>query len=97
MYQIDPNMCLCCHNCALECPVEAINYVGTAYQVKGEKCINCGKCASVCNVAAVKKVGEEKEIIPHEKVEYEADLVVMGAGAAGIVAAAKAADRKSVV
>lgn len=92
MYQIDQNMCLCCHNCALECPKEAINYVGTGYQVDGDKCIDCGKCASVCNVSAVKKVGETKEVTPHERIEYETDLLVLGAGAAGIVAAAKAAD-----
>ena len=29
-YQIDRNKCLCCHNCALECPVGAIDYRGTA-------------------------------------------------------------------
>lgn len=91
-YQIDRNKCLCCHNCALECPVGAIDYRGTAYVVDEDKCIGCGKCAAVCNVAAPYQVGvAEPEAPKHEREELTTDIVVLGAGAAGIVAAARAA------
>jgi succinate dehydrogenase/fumarate reductase flavoprotein subunit len=91
VYQIDRTKCLCCHNCALECPKRAISYKGTGYSVDESLCIGCGKCARVCNVAAAKAVGEEPTAPAHELEEISADIVVLGAGASGIVAAARAA------
>lgn len=91
-YQIDKSRCLACHNCALECPVEAINYHGTGYRVDETVCIDCGRCAEVCNVAAAYKVGEvPAAVTPHGQTELEADVVVLGAGVSGIVAAARVA------
>ncbi|MDD6022836.1 MAG: FAD-binding protein [Oscillospiraceae bacterium] len=91
-YQIDRDKCLCCHNCALECPVGAIGFKGTGYQVDESVCIDCGHCAKVCNVAAPYQVGVPAPVpVPHEQKELEADIVVLGAGASGIVAAARAA------
>ena len=40
--------CLCCHNCALECPAGAIDYKGTHYEIDQDKCIQCGLCQSLC-------------------------------------------------
>ena len=90
-YSIDRSRCLCCHNCALECPVQAISYVGTGYSVDPEKCIDCGHCARVCNVDAARSDRPEPEAPKHETEHLSADVVVLGAGAAGIVAAARAA------
>lgn len=90
-YQIDRSRCLCCHNCALECPAGAISYVGTGYQVDSEKCVDCGHCAQVCNVDAVASTAPAPAAEPHEVRHLETDLVVLGAGAAGVVAAARAA------
>ena len=28
MFQINQTNCVCCHNCRMECPMQAINYVG---------------------------------------------------------------------
>jgi fumarate reductase flavoprotein subunit len=91
VYQIDRSKCLCCHNCALECPKEAISYQGTGYTVNPDLCIGCGKCARLCNVGAAQPVGGEKPAPAHELEELTADLVVLGAGASGVVAAAHAA------
>ncbi len=90
-YWIDRTKCLCCHNCALECPVGAISYVGTGYSVSAAKCIGCGRCARVCNVGAAQPKEAAPAPAPHAPDTREADVVVLGAGAAGIVAAASAA------
>lgn len=44
MYQITKN-CVCCHNCATECPMQAIDYVGGKYEIDPDKCVECGLCA----------------------------------------------------
>lgn len=90
-YQIDRSKCLCCHNCALECPVNAIGYQGTGYSIDEAKCIGCGTCARVCNVGAAADVSGRAAPEQHEPEELTADLVVLGAGASGIVAAVRAA------
>lgn len=84
------NFCLGCHNCALECPVGAIRYMGTQYQIDPDKCVECGTCVRICNVGAI-DTGIEEVIVPHEPVELEADIVVIGAGSGGCVAAVRAA------
>lgn len=88
---IDRAKCLCCHNCALECPVGAIVYIGTGYSVRTSVCIDCGLCARVCNVGAAQPKSGAAAPAPHAPQSLEADIVVLGAGAAGIVAAARAA------
>jgi fumarate reductase flavoprotein subunit len=88
-YQIKP-FCLGCHYCALECPTHAIDYKGTQYQIDPEKCIECGKCVEVCNVSAI-DTGEVPQVTPHDPIELETDVVIIGAGAGGSVAAVKLA------
>jgi fumarate reductase flavoprotein subunit len=89
-YQIK-SFCLGCHYCALECPTHAIDYKGTQYQIDPEKCIQCGKCVEVCNVSAI-DTGEEPAVQAHDPIERTADVVIIGAGAGGSVAAVKLAE-----
>lgn len=90
-YYIQRSKCLCCHNCAEECPTGAICYRGTGYEVDTTRCIDCGHCAAVCNVGAAVQIGASSAPSPHKRRELQADIVVLGAGASGIVAATRAA------
>ena len=89
-YKIKP-FCLGCHNCALECPVHAIDYKWTKYEIDPEKCIECGRCVEVCNVSAI-DTGVPEKINLHEPIEKEADVVILGAGCGGTIAAVKLAE-----
>ena len=80
--------CVCCHTCATNCPVEAINFQGSQYWIDPEKCISCGTCAELCPQAIIEDQEAVKAVpAAHEKEVREADLCVLGAGGAGLVAA----------
>ena len=90
MYQINSYTCVCCHNCATECPVQAIDYVGTKYQIDQDKCVQCGLCAKVCHTCSIHDDENPLQAVPHEKKHLTADVVVVGGGS-GLVAAVRAA------
>ena len=90
MYQINSYNCVCCHNCATECPVQAIDFVGTKYQIDQDKCVQCGLCAKVCHTCSIHDDENPLQAVPHEKQYMTADVVVVGGGS-GLVAAVRAA------
>ena len=90
MYQINQENCVCCHNCAMECPMQAIDFLGSKYQIDPDKCVECGLCARVCHTCSIHDVDNPEPVIPHEPIEKTADVVVCGGGS-GIVAAVRAA------
>ena len=99
-YVINQEYCSCCHQCRVECPVGAITFRNTKYWIDPEKCISCGKCKKVCHNGCISNPDRpEPKQPPHEKIRKECDVCVVGAGAAGMVAAAKCADegRKVIV
>ena len=85
--------CSCCHFCALECPVKAIKFVGTSYEIDESKCIQCGKCAEVCPLGVCYDLDEVRTVVPHDPIELDAAVVVLGAGGSGLVAAVRAAQQ----
>ena len=89
MYQITKN-CVCCHNCATECPMQAIDYVGCKYEIDPDKCVECGLCARVCHTASIINTEDNAHPPAHDLVVKQADVVVCGAGS-GLVAAVRAA------
>ncbi len=89
MYQINNN-CVGCHNCASECPMQAIDYVGCKYEIDQDKCVECGLCAKVCHTASIVNTEEANTVPPHDLIVREADVVVCGGGT-GLVAAVRAA------
>lgn len=90
MFQITKN-CVCCHNCAMECPVGAISYVGLKYEIDSEKCVECGRCVQVCHTCSAVET-PEPDPIRHERIVKDCDVLVCGAGS-GIVAAVRAAQQ----
>jgi succinate dehydrogenase/fumarate reductase flavoprotein subunit/NAD-dependent dihydropyrimidine dehydrogenase PreA subunit len=89
MYKIS-DYCVCCHNCAMECPMGAISYDGLQYQIDQDKCVECGLCEKLCHTGACAEVDKDMDIEKRSAVELECDLVVCGAGS-GIVGAVRAA------
>ena len=49
---ITENLCIGCHKCAANCPVQCINEEDTKYVIDPEQCIECGTCNGVCPVGA---------------------------------------------
>ncbi|MBE6992166.1 MAG: FAD-binding protein, partial [Ruminococcaceae bacterium] len=91
-YQINAAGCSCCHQCKVNCPVSAIRFKGSKYWIDPEKCIDCGLCAELCHNCVIAKVGEEpKAAEKHELIHRECDVLVVGGGGSGLIAAAKAA------
>lgn len=93
-YVINQEFCSACHQCRVECPMHAIRMKNAKYWIDPEKCISCGKCVKVCHNGCISNPEKpEPKMPPHEKIVKTADVVVIGAGAAGMVAAAKAQDQ----
>ena len=92
-YVINQELCSGCHQCRSECPVGAITFRNAKYWIDPEKCISCGSCYAVCHNDCISDPEHpEPAVPPHEKLEMNCDVVVVGAGGSGIVAAAKAVD-----
>lgn len=91
-YIIDQKNCTCCHRCRVECPADAIRFKNSKYWIDPKKCTDCGQCVEVCHNECISNP-EIREPAPdrHEKIHRECDVVVIGGGAAGMAAAARAA------
>lgn len=93
-YQINQELCSCCHRCRVECPQGAIRFKGSKYWIDPEKCISCGRCAEVCHNDVISDPEHpRRKMDAHETVHRTCDVVVIGAGAAGTAAAARAASQ----
>ena len=91
MFVIDREICACCHNCASDCPMQAIDFVGTKYQIDQEKCVQCGLCAKVCHTGACHEEPRTPAVVTqHDPVKLDCDVVVVGSGS-GFVSAVRAA------
>jgi fumarate reductase flavoprotein subunit len=86
--------------CKTNCPVKAIFFDGDKFAIDTEKCIRCGTCVKGCEIGAIVDINEPPvEIKPHDIIHMNCDFLVLGAGTAGLIAAAIAADlsRKKVI
>ncbi len=84
--------CVACHKCKVECPAGAIHMTDDKPVVDGSLCISCGTCALVCNEGAPIDLAAPPDLVPaHGLIELDCDLVVLGGGGSGLVAAARAA------
>jgi succinate dehydrogenase/fumarate reductase flavoprotein subunit len=73
--------------------VGAITFRNTKYWIDPEKCVSCGSCVKVCHNGCISDPAHPApKAAPHEKIKKSCDVVVIGAGGAGVVAAAKCCD-----
>lgn len=91
-YVIEPRKCSGCHRCRTECPVSAIVIRSEKYYIRPDKCVGCGRCARLCHNGAISDPARRSVPVRHERMLRHCDVCVVGAGGAGMVAAAKAAD-----
>ena len=88
------NDCAACSYCYRYCPVGAPYSDGLQTQIDQEKCISCGICMKKCPMGAIyDEENPPKPMPPHEKLHYDADAVIVGAGASGMVAAVRLAEQ----
>lgn len=91
MVSVDAGRCAYCGGCVSVCPVDALTLAETRLIV-GAQCIDCGVCVPACPVGALT---ESPSDIPMPRETHTSDwydLVVVGAGPAGSVAAWTAAE-----
>ena len=98
-YSVNDN-CYNCHHCISRCPVNAVEEGDDGViQINKDRCIECGICGEACHFGAIcdsqGHVVEPEDIACHDRQVLDADLVVIGAGAAGIMAAVRAASQCS--
>lgn len=84
--------CINCGRCQNVCPVGAPGSNGLSYEINKEKCISCGACSEVCRLGIIHPEDYVKEIRLHNTIEKHCDVLVIGGGAAGLIAAAKTAE-----
>jgi len=91
-YVIDQKNCTGCHRCRVECPADAIRFKNSKYWINPEKCTDCGHCVEVCHNECISNP-DRPEPAPrlHKRIHKKCDVVVIGGGAAGLSAAARAA------
>ena len=84
--------CINCSRCKDVCPADAPHSNGLAFEIDPSKCISCGACAEACRLGIIHPEDYVKEIRLHGLTEKTCDVAVVGGGAAGMIAAAKAAE-----
>ena len=90
-YYIQDN-CVACLKCRAECPAHAIRLTADRPVIDETRCVSCGTCAQVCNEGApIDLNAPPAPAESHPLREMTCDLLVLGGGGSGLVAAARAA------
>jgi fumarate reductase flavoprotein subunit len=85
--------CICCERCMNVCPNKAISFDGDIYVIDNQKCVQCRTCMGVCNLGAIIDPSAQPPVHkPHGIISRNCDLLVLGGGTSGLIAAAIAAE-----
>ncbi len=90
MIRVDEARCAYCGGCVGVCPVDAIDLAETRLVI-ADSCIECGLCVPACPVGALVEAELPFRESTPRLVGTRYDLIVVGAGPAGSVAAWEAA------
>lgn len=90
MISVDALRCAYCGSCVSVCPADALDLQETRLVIS-QDCTDCNLCLASCPMGALLAAGEQLLPLPEVKDSY--DVVVVGAGPAGSVAAREAAVR----
>jgi digeranylgeranylglycerophospholipid reductase len=90
MVTLDATRCAYCGGCVSVCPVQAIVLAETRLTIN-EECVDCGECVPACPVGALSESSGETPKLAEGRFGDHYDLVVVGAGPAGSMAAWTAA------
>lgn len=91
MVTVDAERCAHCGGCVSVCPVDAISLAETQLTI-GRACIDCGLCVPACPVGALSEAPGETPKWTDGRLKDRYDLVVVGAGPGGSIAARTAAE-----
>lgn len=91
MVTVDRARCSYCGGCVSVCPEAAIHLAETRLVIH-ESCIECGLCVPACPVGALSESPAEVPKPAGSRIRERYDLVVVGAGPGGSVAAWQAAE-----
>ena len=91
MITVDAARCCYCGGCVSVCPVDAIHLAETRLLI-GEACIHCGLCLSVCPMGALSEAEAGAPGRAEGHLDGRYDLVVVGGGPGGSMAAWVAAE-----
>ena len=93
-YLVNDNCVLCPPlRCQMACSNDAIWFDGEKFAIDNNKCTQCGKCMEVCMVSAIVDTDAPPTVHkPHDIIRRDCDVLVLGGGTAGLIAAAIAAD-----
>jgi succinate dehydrogenase/fumarate reductase flavoprotein subunit/NAD-dependent dihydropyrimidine dehydrogenase PreA subunit len=92
-YYINDNCTLCNLRCKDNCPAGAVYFDGDKMAINTDKCIRCGTCMKVCELSAVTdSSAQPPEIKPHDIIHRDCDVLILGGGTSGLIAAARIAD-----
>jgi digeranylgeranylglycerophospholipid reductase len=91
MVTVDAARCSYCGGCVSVCPEDAINLAETRLVIT-PACTECGLCISACPVGALGEAQSERGAWFRGRVGERYDLVVVGAGPGGSMAAWQAAE-----
>lgn len=93
MYRVTDKCMLCRYPyaCIYNCPANAIFNNGNHAEIDQTKCVQCGKCYQLCNLCAIENT--ELAVKPaeqHEPLTKDCDILILGGGASGLIAALRA-------
>lgn len=92
--------CVGCGSCIGNCHGHCLSMVDGRAWIDQSRCLGCGSCMTACKMEAILEDGDTYKHPAHDPITLDCDVVVLGSGGAGLVAAARVAaisDKKVIV